>query len=106
MSLDPKILRLLHASLAIVDDHSTEGPRLLEDAQRLWSLCQKFLNMNLISPATADTDALELACFALQLPQRQSKPPTAGRLGRSNLKDRAEQSAELLVTTFDGKIDE
>jgi hypothetical protein len=49
---------------------------------------------------------MELACFALQLPQRQAKPPTAGRLGRSNLKDRAEQSAELLVSLFDGKIDE
>jgi hypothetical protein len=106
MSLDSKIRRILQQSLSTVDEHQTPGARLQEDAERLFNLCRKFLSMNLISAETADIEALETACFALQLPQRQSKPPTAGRLGRSNLKDRAEQSAELMVTLFDGKIED
>ena len=53
-----------------------------------------------------DVDALELACYALQLPIRQAKPPSSGKLGRTNLKDRAEQSAELLVSLFDEQIDD
>ncbi len=41
-----------------------------------------------------------------QLPVRQAKPPTTGKFGRTNLKDRAEQSAELLVSLLDAHVDE
>ena len=50
-------------------------------------------------------DAMELACYALQFPMRQARPATS-KLGRTNLKDRAEQSAELLVSLFDQHIEE
>src|SRR3954454_264997 len=106
MSLDSKVRRRLLQTLGVVDEHHTEGPRLVDDAARLWNLCQKFIKQNLIAAESADVDALELACFALQLPQRQAKPPTAGKLGRTNLKDRAEQSAELLVSLVGEEVDE
>jgi hypothetical protein len=106
MPLDSKLRRRLQQTLGVVDDHETEGPRLEDDAARLWKRCQKFIAINLIAAEAADSDALELACFALQLPQRQAKPPTGGKLGRMNLKERAEQSAELLVSLFDQEIEE
>src|SRR4051812_15888348 len=105
MSLDAKLRRRLEQTLRIVDDHGTQGPRLVDDALRLWNRCQRFITMRLAG-AEPDLDALELACFALQLPVRQAKPPTAGKFGRTNLKDRAEQSAELLVSAFDSHVDE
>jgi hypothetical protein len=105
MSLDAKLRRRVQEVLGIVDDHDTRGPRLLDDARRLWERIQKFIVTGLVT-AEADADALELACFALQLPQRQTRPPTAGKLGRTNLKDRAEQSAELLVTLLSDDVDE
>jgi hypothetical protein len=65
---------------------------------------KRFMAMNLI--AEPDADALELACYALQLPMKQAKPPTSGKFGRTNVRDRAEQSAELLVTFAADEIDE
>jgi hypothetical protein len=107
MSLDAKLRRRLSQVLASsVDDHDTKGPRLVDDAQRLVSRAQKFIAMGLVPAEGLDSDALELACYALQLPQRQAKPPSAGKLGRTNLKDRAEQAAELLVSMFQDEIDE
>jgi hypothetical protein len=105
MPLDAKLRRRLQQTLGVVDDHDTKGPRLLDDAARLWNRCQRFLAMNLAG-AEPDLDALELACYALQLPVRQAKPPATGKFGRTNLKDRAEQAAELLVSLFDSQIDE
>jgi hypothetical protein len=61
--------------------------------------------MNLIGPE-ADLDALELACYALQLPTRQGRGVTSGRLGRTNLRDRCEQAAELLVSLMGSDIEE
>jgi hypothetical protein len=106
MPLESKVRRRLLQTLGEVDERHTEGPRLIDDAARLWNLCQKFIGANQINAESVDRDALELACFALQLPQRQAKPPTAGKMGRSNLKDRAEQAAELLVSLFDKDIEE
>ncbi|HYO09482.1 MAG TPA: hypothetical protein VER17_10965 [Tepidisphaeraceae bacterium] len=83
--------------LGVVDEHGTAGPRLLDDAQRLWRRVQALLQMGLIPPE-ADAEALELCCYALQLPMRSSENLPAGRLGRTNLRDRTEQSAELLVS--------
>src|SRR4051812_6577993 len=105
MSLDAKLRRRLEQTLRVVDDHATQGPRLVDDALRLCNRCQRFIAMRLVG-AEPDLDALELACYALQLPVRQAKAPTSGKFGRTNLKDRAEQSAELLVSLFDADTDE
>jgi len=105
MPLDSKLRRRLEQTLRVVDDHQTQGPRLLDDASRLWRRCQRFIAMRLGGPEP-DVDALELACYALQLPTRQAKPPTSGKFGRTNLKDRAEQAAELLVSLLDEHVEE
>jgi hypothetical protein len=105
MSLDGKLRKRLERALAVVDDHGTDGTRLIDDAKRLWRRVQKFLNLNLI-PNPADLDALELASYALQLPFRQNKVPAVGKLGRTNLKERAEQAAEMLVGLLGEDADE
>src|SRR4051812_38030870 len=68
----------------------------MDDADRLWRRCQAFISIGLI-PRESDNDGLELACYALQLPMRSSANLPAGKLGRTNLRDRTEQAAELLV---------
>jgi hypothetical protein len=85
--------------LHVVDDHEVHGPRLIDDAQRLWSRVHKFIEMGLVA-VEPDMEALELACHALQLPMRQAKMLAPGRLGRTNLRERAEQSAELLLSAL------
>ncbi len=106
MPLDGKLRQRLEKLLRVVDEHDTEGSRLIDDTHRLWNRLQRFLKLNLISNE-ADVDALELACYALQLPTRQLKTLAVGKFGRINLKDRAEQSAELLVSSLGaGEIDE
>jgi len=100
MPLNAMVRRRAQNLLRTVDQHDTRGPRLLDDSARLWSRVQKFIAMGLVT-AESDLEALELACYALQLPQRQAKPPTGGKIGRTNLKDRSEQSAELLVSMLD-----
>jgi hypothetical protein len=104
MSLEGKIHKQLAAALESVDELSTRGPRLVDDAQRLWQRLRRLIKMDLA--AEPDLAALELACWALQLPMRQSKPPSSGKLGRTNLRERAEQAAELLVTIIGDQIDE
>lgn len=104
MSLNGKVLKRLEVALEAVDDQGTRGPRLVDDAQRLWRRVQRLLKMDLI--AEPDLPALELACYALQLPMRQAKPPSSGKMGRTNLRERAEQSAELLISTLGDGIDE
>ncbi len=104
MPLEAKLKRRLAGVLGVVDDRDTRGPRLLEDAQRLWQRIEKFVGMHLV--AEPDLEALELATHAMLLPMRQSKPPTAGKFGRTNLRERAEQAAELLVTLMGDEIDE
>jgi hypothetical protein len=105
MSLDGKLRKRLERALTAVDDHGTTGPRLTDDARRLWRRVQKFLRLNLI-PNGTQADALELACYALQLPFRQNKVPTVGKLGRTNLKERTEQAAEMLVGLLGDDVDE
>ena len=99
MALDATVRQRLTSVLRSVDEHDTRGPRLLDDAHRLWKRVQRFLAMHLIA-ADADADALELSCHALQLPLRSVRLLPSGRLGRTNLRDRAEQAAELLVSLF------
>src|SRR5439155_2340140 len=83
-------------ALGIVDEHGTTGSRLVDDADRLWRRVQALLKLGLIGDQP-DRDGLELACYALQLPMRSSANLPAGKLGRTNLRDRTEQAAELLV---------
>lgn len=103
MSLDSKLKKQLASLLDVVDEQGTRGPRLLEDGQRLWQRLQRLIKMDLV--ADPDRDALELASHALQLPMRECKPAT-GKLGRTNLKDRAEQAAELLISTLSDHAEE
>src|SRR5687767_14550147 len=105
MSLDAKLTRQIERLLRVVDDHGTEGSRLIDDAKRLWRRVQNFVGMGLVTPES-DMEALELSCYALQLPMRQTKSLPVGKLARTNLRDRAEQSAELLVGLLGDDIDE
>jgi hypothetical protein len=103
--MNAKLRSTLRRALTVVDEHDLKGARLLDDAQRTWQRVRRFLDMGLIGPG-ADVEALELACYAMQLPLRQVKMLPAGRLGRTNLRDRAEQSAELLVGLLGEQADE
>ena len=105
MPLDGKLHKRLERALRVVDDHGTTGSRLIDDARRLWDRVQKFIGLNLI-PQTTHADALELGCHALQLPFRQNVVPAVGKLGRTNLKERAEQAAEMLVSQLGDSIEE
>jgi hypothetical protein len=105
MSLEPGLRKRLEKVLSTLDDQGSLGPRLTGDAARLWQRVRKFISMNLISPEI-DGDALELACYALQLPTRQGRGVISGRLGRTNLRDRCEQAAELLVNLMGPDVEE
>ena len=48
---------------------------------------------------------MELACVALQLPTRPSRPASPGRITQLTLRDRAEQAAEILITAL-GEVDD
>ena len=105
LPLDAKLRQRLQKLLGVVDDHDTSGSRLTDDAARLWRRVKLFLAQGLINP-DADLEATELACHALQLPMRQRKALPTGKLGRTSLKDRAEQAAELLVSQVGDMVDE
>jgi hypothetical protein len=91
--------------LSVVDEHGTMGSRLIDDAQRLFRRLEVFIGQGLV-PDPVDRDGLELACFALQLPMRDSRLLPAGKFGRTNLRERVEQSAEILISTLGKEIDE
>jgi hypothetical protein len=103
--LDAKLRQRLQKLLGVVDDHDTSGARLTDDAARLWRRVRSFIERGLIN-ASADLEAAELACHALMLPMRQRKSLPTGRLGRTSLKERAEQAAELLVSQAGDLVDE
>ena len=59
--------------IAVVDEHGTQGPRLVDDAVRLWRQHRTDLSpMNLVAEGI-DVEALELACYSLQLPLRRPR---------------------------------
>lgn len=97
MSLDARLIKRMQKPLGVVDDHGTAGPRLLSDADRLWDRVRRFLGMSLVPSTGLDFDALELACYALQLPLRRPRAHATGRPARSTLRERAEEAAELLI---------
>lgn len=104
MPLEQKLRKHLAETLESVDEQGTRGPRLIDDARRLWDRIQRFISLDLA--AEPDLPAIELACYALQLPMKQAKPPTAGKLGRTNLRERAEQAAELLVSLLSDQVND
>src|SRR4029078_9577888 len=106
MPLDAKLRQRLEEALGVVDDHGTAGPRLLDDAERVWGRVHKFIGMNLVPAEGLDLDALELACFALQLPQRRTRTLPTGKHRRDTTRERAEESAELLLGVAGGDADE
>lgn len=105
MSVDAKLREYVEQALSVVDDHGTAGPRLLDDASRLWRRIERFIEMRLVHEGL-DREALELACYAMQLPSRRSKAGAPGKPGRSTLRDRAEEAAELLVGIAGPEADE
>src|SRR3954454_3485719 len=109
MSVDAKLREYVEQALGVVDDQGTHGPRLLDDALRLWRRIELFMSMRLVHEGV-DAEALELACYAMQLPSRRGKGGAAGAQGRgpsrSTLRDRAEEAAELLVGIAGPDVDE
>lgn len=106
MALEGKVKLALEKALSRAEDQAGVVARLLDDARRLCSRVNHFLDLRLL---TEDVDRipLELACYALQLPLRvAAKPAVAGKFGRTNIKDRAEQAAEMLVGILSNQIDE
>jgi hypothetical protein len=106
MPLDAKLRQRLEQALGVVDDHGTTGPRLLDDAARLWRRVEKFIAMNLVPPDGLDLEALEVACYSLQLPLRRSRTLPTGKQQRSTLRERAEEAAELLLGVAGSEVDE
>jgi len=107
MALESKARARLEKALGVVDEHDTRGPRLVDDARRLWRHVRHVLSLDLVTLA-APEDALELACYAWQLPVTRARTAAAGKPARTSIRDRAEQAAELLVSSTgdDGLIDE
>ena len=103
--MDAKVRQRLLKALAVVDEHGTVGARLVDDATRLWRRVEGFMKMGLVGPEL-DVEAMEVACYALQLPMRDRRLLPAGKLGRTNLRERVEQAAELLVTVMGKEADE
>jgi hypothetical protein len=103
--VDAKVRQRLARALAVVDEHGTTGTRLLDDASRLFRRVQAFVNLGYL-PADSDTEAIELAAYALQLPMRDSRLLPTGKLGRTNLRERVEQSAEILISTIGKDIED
>jgi len=106
MPLDPQLRNRLEQALAVVDDQGTAGPRLVNDALRLWRRSERFVSMNLVSAEGLDLEALELACWALQLPSRRTHTHPTGKAQRTTLRERCEEAAELLVGLTAGEADE
>lgn len=105
MSLDTKLVHRLEKALAVVDDHGTAGPRLRQDALRIWRRILQFQKMRVLD-SVVDLDALELACYALQLPLRQGKRLASGKPARAGLRDRSEEAAEMLLGLLEQTVDE
>ena len=105
MPLPLRIRQLVEKALARIDDTDARSARLIDDGQRLWGRAQQLLAMKVV-PEVEDTAAMELACFALQLPLRNPRGLPGGKLGRTNLRERTDQAAEMLLTTLGDEVEE
>ena len=104
MSLDPSLQKQLHAAVS-ADDRGLALPRLGDDARRLYRRVLSFLDLHLLH-REPDREAMELACWALQLPMRATA--TQGSLlrpPRHSLRERAEAAAEMLVSQIGDALD-
>jgi hypothetical protein len=106
MPLDARLRHRLEQALGVVDDHGTTGPRLLDDALRLWQRVEKLAAMNLVPAESLDRDALEVASYALQLPHRRTRTLPTGKAQRSTVRERSEEAAELLLGVAGADTDE
>jgi len=95
MPIDAKVIARLKQALTAADERPVQGPRLMDDAQRLFRRVMRFTEMKLVAEGI-DLDALELACYAIELPSRVQRQSGSSRAARS-LRDRAEEAAELLL---------
>src|SRR5580658_5892177 len=105
MSLDESLRRRLERRLTVAQGTAAH-PRLPDDARRL---CRRALAFaaSKWAPRPVDSEAIELACWALQLPlsARQSRAATGAvgaSRGRFTLRDQADQAAELLAGAMSG----
>lgn len=105
MALSGDLRQRIESILSGGDGPRDRSTRLVDDAQRVWMRVRKLAAMGLIRGAI-DTETMELACLTLQLPMSALGAVTQGRLAGGKLRERAEQSAELLVATFGGEMDE
>lgn len=93
------LTKRLTRALSLLDERGTTGPRLVDDAMRLWQRVQHLLAMELI-PTAADRVALELSCYALGLPFAYEKSARKRQPLRTRLRDRALQAIDLLPAYF------
>lgn len=103
MPLDTKIRRRMEQLLTARDDRKIAGPRLHADARRLWQHTSRWIGQHLITPQS--DAAMELACYSLQLPMKHLPSANIGKFGQLNLRERAEQAAEEMVSEI-GETDE
>lgn len=101
MPPEGQIKARLERALGFVEDHGVRGTRLLDDGNRLAARVRRFIHMGII-PTDTDATALDLACLALQLPLKGIRATPTGRVARPNLRERAEQAAEMLVGLLGG----
>ena len=94
----------LERALGVADDFGARGNPLLDDARRLAARVHRFIRLGVI-PVDTDTTPLDLACLALQLPLKAIRPGPTGRIVRPNLRERAEQAAEMVVGLLSGAGD-
>ena len=104
MVLDVKIRKRIEQLLSSPDEHGVAGPRLLVDARRLWKHVQKWVGQHLVTPANAA--ALEIGCHAIFLPMKRISAVSVGKFGQLNLRERAEQAAEELVSELADHMEE
>ena len=99
MPLDSILVKRLRRALSVVDERGTTGPRLVDDALRLWRRVQHLQSLQLI-PANAERLTLELACYALGLPFAFDKSTRHRHVLKTRLKDRAMLAIDLLPAQF------
>jgi hypothetical protein len=104
--IEPMDAKLREEIAKVVDELSPAASiRLLDDADRLWTRIGRLIGRGLVDPQV-DAEALELACLALQLPMIKSLSPQVARLGQMNLRDRAEQSIEIMISLLGSLLPE